>query len=116
MITSAVNSIEPIFTSPQPQVYNPPPTAQTPAQSVNQVQANASVQPPQPEKKTETPAQAPKPTSGMTADINLRFKINEETQDVTVFMLNRTTREVIRTIPPNELQKLQPGDLISLFA
>jgi uncharacterized FlaG/YvyC family protein len=49
-------------------------------------------------------------------DINLRFRVDQKTQDVTVFLLNQQTREVIRTIPPNELSKLKPGDLVNLFA
>ena len=49
-------------------------------------------------------------------DINLRFRIDQKTQDVTVFLLNQHTREVIRTIPPSELAKLKPGDLVNLFA
>jgi uncharacterized FlaG/YvyC family protein len=49
-------------------------------------------------------------------DINVRFRIDQKTQDVTVFLLNQQTREVIRTIPPGEISKLKPGDLINLFA
>ena len=49
-------------------------------------------------------------------DVYLRFRIDQKTQDVTVFLLNQQTREVIRTIPPSELAKLKPGDLVNLFA
>jgi uncharacterized FlaG/YvyC family protein len=52
---------------------------------------------------------------GRPADVGLLFRVNADTQDVTVYLLNRTTQEVIRTIPPNELFKLTPGDLINLF-
>jgi len=48
-------------------------------------------------------------------DVYLRFKVDEKTQDITIYILDRTTREVVRTIPSEELAKLKAGDLVSLF-
>jgi len=58
----------------------------------------------------------PKVAADGPQDINLRFRVDQKTQDITVFVLNQRTQEVIRTIPPNELAKLKPGDLVNLFA
>jgi uncharacterized FlaG/YvyC family protein len=48
-------------------------------------------------------------------DLTLKFKIDEETNDVTIVMVDRETRKVVRTIPPEEMTKLDPGELIELF-
>ncbi len=50
------------------------------------------------------------------ADFSLEFQVDESTKDVTVFILDRTSHEVVRTIPPEELNNLNPGDLLQLFA
>jgi uncharacterized FlaG/YvyC family protein len=59
---------------------------------------------------------AAKETASALPNINVRFRIDEKTNDVTVYLLNQETRQVIRTIPPGEIAKLTPGDLVNLFA
>ncbi len=49
-------------------------------------------------------------------DVTIKFKIDEKTQDVTVYLLDRASRKVVRTIPPEEISRLNPGDLLELFA
>lgn len=50
------------------------------------------------------------------ADVSLKFQVDEETSDVTVFVVDKTSQRVLRTIPPEELDKLNSGDLLQLFA
>jgi uncharacterized FlaG/YvyC family protein len=50
------------------------------------------------------------------SNIYLRFRIDPETNDVTLFVLDRAAKEVVRTIPADELAKLGPGELFELFA
>lgn len=50
------------------------------------------------------------------ADFTLEFQVDETTNDVTVYILDRNSHEVVRTIPPEELTNLNPGDLLQLFA
>jgi hypothetical protein len=48
--------------------------------------------------------------------ISLMFKVDEETNDVTVLILDKTNRKVIRTIPPEELKTMGEGKLVELFS
>jgi hypothetical protein len=51
-----------------------------------------------------------------TSDVVLRFNVDRETHEVTVYIMDRASRQIIRTIPPEELSKLKAGDLIELMA
>jgi uncharacterized FlaG/YvyC family protein len=46
----------------------------------------------------------------------LRFKVDENTNDVTVYVLDRSSRQVLRTIPADQMKKLQSGDLLDLLS
>lgn len=63
--------------------------------------------------RPKTPERAP---VGRSSDVYLRFQVDEQTRDVTVFVVDRSSRSVLRTIPPDELNKLRAGDLLELFA
>ncbi len=65
------------------------------------------------EKPVEQPA--PKPAKS-GPDVFLRFQVNQETKKVTVYVVDRATREIVRTIPPDEINKLKAGDLLELLA
>ena len=54
--------------------------------------------------------------ASMPANIGLKFRIDDETNEVTVFVIDRDSRQVLRTIPPEEIRNLQAGDLVELFA
>lgn len=62
-------------------------------------------------------AKAPQETQRRNphSDIHLQFLVDNETKEVTVLILDRASRRVIRTIPPTELNNLKEGDLVSLF-
>ncbi len=59
------------------------------------------------------PSASPQPR---TSDVVLRFNVDRETHEVTVYIMDRASRQIIRTIPPDELSKLKAGDLIELLA
>lgn len=65
-------------------------------------------------------AEAAQPTkeeqSNSLVDISLKFQVDAETQDVTILILDRASRRVVRTIPPEEMSSLDPGELLQLFA
>lgn len=50
------------------------------------------------------------------SQISLVFKVDQQTRDLTVYILDRASRQVVRTIPADEIAKLNPGDLLELFA
>jgi len=80
------------------------PAAHTPA-----VQQN---RPPGPEKAS----QAPVKSMAAASDVFLKFRVDEKTRDVTVYVIDRATKRVVRSIPPEELNTLQAGDLLELLA
>jgi len=49
-------------------------------------------------------------------DVSLKFQIDDQTNDVTILILDRSSRRVVRTIPPEEMNKMDPGELLQLFA
>lgn len=44
----------------------------------------------------------------------LHFQVDPSSHDVTVFVLDRDTEEVIRTIPPDEVKELTKGSLVEV--
>jgi uncharacterized FlaG/YvyC family protein len=47
-------------------------------------------------------------------DVFLKFQIDEE-NDLTIYVLDKTSKEVIRTIPPEEIAHMSAGELVELF-
>jgi hypothetical protein len=64
------------------------------------------------------PAPAPEHPAAAPAmqNVRLHFKVDPETHDVTVLLVDTASKRVVRTIPPEELQKLNEGDLVELLA
>ena len=79
----------------------PAQTEQPPAQPRQSVASQSKVQ----IKPAET---------GTLANVSIHFRVNDETNDITVFLVDRQSRKVLRSIPASELQKLQIGDLLKL--
>jgi uncharacterized FlaG/YvyC family protein len=50
------------------------------------------------------------------SNVSIHFRLDEKTNELTVFLVDRQTKRVLRSIPANELQKLQAGDLLKLTA
>ena len=49
-------------------------------------------------------------------DVGLRFLVDPKTNQLTVLVMDRTNKSIIRSIPPEELSKLNEGDLVDLFS
>lgn len=68
-----------------------------------------------PEKSESASNVEPKALPRPLGDVSLKFEIDSETHDVTILLLDRTSQRVVRTIPPDEMAKLNPGELLQLF-
>lgn len=66
------------------------------------------------EAKSETDSKAS--VSNPIANFSLEFQVDDTTNDVTIYVVDRASHEVVRTIPPEELNNLNPGDLLQMFA
>ena len=53
---------------------------------------------------------------GGSAGVSIHFRIDNETNELTVFVVDRKTKRVVRSIPASELHKLQAGELLKLTA
>ncbi len=54
--------------------------------------------------------------AGMLSNVSIHFRVDQETNDVTIFIVDRKSRKVLRSIPANELEKLKIGELLKLTA
>ncbi len=50
------------------------------------------------------------------ANISIHFNVDDETNRLVVVVTERNSGRVIRTIPADELEKMQAGDLLKLAA
>lgn len=50
------------------------------------------------------------------SNVSIHFRLDDNTHELTVFVVDRKTKRVIRSIPASELHKLQAGDLLQLTA
>jgi uncharacterized FlaG/YvyC family protein len=50
------------------------------------------------------------------SQFSLKFQVDQKTNDVTILILDRDSRKVVRTIPPEDMNKMAPGELLQLFA
>lgn len=49
-------------------------------------------------------------------DVVLKFRVDDKTQAITVFVVDRASDRVLRTIPADELQKMSAGELVKMAA
>jgi uncharacterized FlaG/YvyC family protein len=70
-------------------------------------------QSPQEEKKISSERKS-QPVQNSLADLRLKFRVDPDSNDVTVLIMDKATDKVIRTIPPEELKNLREGGLIEL--
>lgn len=49
-------------------------------------------------------------------NLALRFRVDPDTHAVTVLLVDQATKRIVRSVPPEELQKLNSGDLVHLLA
>lgn len=61
------------------------------------------------ERKSEAASEAAR-------NLALRFRVDPDTHNVTVLLVDQATKRVVRSVPPEDLQKLNNGDLVQLLA
>lgn len=54
--------------------------------------------------------------AGSLTNVSIHFRVDDKTSEVTVFLVDRKSKKVLRSIPASELQNLQIGDLLKLTA
>lgn len=54
--------------------------------------------------------------SNQVGNVSIHFRLDDKTNELTVFVVDRKTKRVIRSIPASELHKLQSGELLKLTA
>jgi uncharacterized FlaG/YvyC family protein len=89
--------------------------APSPVETSDRVEAAATTQATQSEQKVSEPTPStPQPV--LNGDVRLKFIVDSKTNDVTVLVLDKASRQIIRTIPTDELKNLTQGDLVTIFA
>ncbi len=53
---------------------------------------------------------------GSSTNVSVHFRVNNETNELTVFVIDRSSHRVLRSIPISELQKMPSGELVKLAA
>lgn len=49
-------------------------------------------------------------------DVELKFVPDQNTKEITVFVVDKTSKNVLRSIPPEEIEKMSAGDLLEIIA
>jgi hypothetical protein len=80
------------------------------------VETTAPVEAAVQEKPVEQKPSENTPTPVLNGDVSLKFIVDSKTNDVTVLVLDKASRQIIRTIPNDELKNLTRGDLVTVFA
>jgi Uncharacterized flagellar protein FlaG len=57
----------------------------------------------------------PAPISG-SSNVSVHFRVNDDTNELTVFVVDRENKKILRTIPASEFSKLNAGDILQLTA
>jgi hypothetical protein len=117
VISTPLNSYRQAAAGPTvPQAGQPRPAQESApaakADSTKSSQSNqAAARPPQ-------PSADPKPTVRVTpgSNIVLKIEVDEKTHEITVYMVDRQSKKVVRTIPASEVARLSAGDLLRLTA
>ena len=99
-----VASVSGMLPKPQPQVKAPQAKAKAVVEEVS-AQENA------PKQTESTPMQV-----GGSSNIAVHFRVNDDTNELTVFIVDRENKKVFRTIPSSEFSKLNAGDILELTA
>ena len=50
------------------------------------------------------------------SSVSVHFRINDETNELTVFVVDRENKKILRTIPASEFSKLNGGEILQLTA
>ena len=110
------NSISPISNVSITAVSGTLPKAQVktqvkaPVKAPVEASADHDVSPKQLENETE------QSTSISSSNVSVHFRVNDDTNELTVFVVDRENKKVLRTIPASEFSKLNAGDILQLTA
>ena len=66
--------------------------------------------------KSPKQAEGASQRAGSVSNVSIHFRLDDKTNELTVFVVDRITKRVLRSIPASELQKLQAGELLKLTA
>jgi hypothetical protein len=103
-----INSIRPAE-SGGPTPVKPPVTGTT--------ESTAPYKPAMPEQEPAVrPPKLDSEQGNSPSNVSIHFRLDDKTHELTVFVVDRKTKRVIRSIPASELDKLQAGDLLKLTA
>ena len=103
--------------SPKPDSAAPQPDAATARTAVPAQSDPAALKPGAPAlPKAEKAEDKPVLPVNNGDSVASHFRVDAKTHNITVFIVDRQTRRVLRSIPPEELNKLQTGDLLELTA
>jgi hypothetical protein len=58
---------------------------------------------------------APDPASNVS-NVSIHFRLDDKTKELTLFVVDRKSKRVLRSIPASELHKLKAGELLKLTA
>jgi uncharacterized FlaG/YvyC family protein len=48
--------------------------------------------------------------------VTIRFSVDDKTNNITVYVIDKASKRVLRAIPPEDLNKMAAGDLLQLMA
>jgi uncharacterized FlaG/YvyC family protein len=88
---------------------------------IQQQQAAPVILPQQPakpveQKAEEKKAESPKQSPVLSSEVRLKFIVDENTHAITILVVDRASKKVIRSIPPEEMGQFQQGDIFDYFA
>ena len=66
------------------------------------------------QEKPQIDARAQTASTGIHPDVSIHFRVDNDTNEVTIFLVDRQSKLVLRSIPSSELSKLQIGELLKL--
>jgi hypothetical protein len=131
MSETSINSISSVLPIQMPAQMDVPSTpkldapGQAQAKSAAQVQAEAlaeaeALAAPKPGAPAEPkPARVDEKSTlpvSNGSNVTIHFRVDDETKELTVFVVDQRSKRVLRSIPAGELNKLQAGDLLKLTA
>ena len=100
---------------------SPPPRETSQTSSFSLVQQPENVPALKPAAANQEPPQAqpekqPAAQVNNDSNVSIHFRVDDKTSEVTIFVVDRESKKVLRSIPSSEMQKIQIGELLKLIA
>jgi uncharacterized FlaG/YvyC family protein len=105
------NSIIPISNVSLTAVSGMLPKAQLKAQQIK-----APVEEPAEQERSSTKPVEKESRISVSSNVSVHFRVNDETNELTMFIVDRANKQVLRTIPASEFYKMPAGELLKLAA